>query len=100
MIAMKRTLGPFVAGPHGKLLMGGEPLVFHCNYYNYFLQKTLPLDEELAMHEVMPTPLRRRPTPRYPTRRARSSSRRPRSVVGSRSTPSRSWGSGSSISRR
>ena len=50
---MKRTLGPFVAAPHGKLLMGGEPLVFHCNYYNYFLQKTLLLDEELAMHEVI-----------------------------------------------
>jgi len=50
---MARTLGPYVSSPHGKRLMGKEPLVFHCNYYNYFLQKTLLLDDELAMHEVI-----------------------------------------------
>ena len=53
MTAMARTLAPYVGSEHGKRLMGAEPLVFHCNYYNYFLQKTLLLDEELAMHEVI-----------------------------------------------
>ena len=48
MTAMARTLAPHVSSEHGKRLMGAEPLVFHCNYYNYFLQKTLLLDEELA----------------------------------------------------
>lgn len=50
---MSRTLGPYVASQHGKRLLGGEPLVFHCNYYNYFLQKTLLLDEEVGMREVI-----------------------------------------------
>lgn len=50
---MARTLAPYVASDHGKRLLGDEPLVFHCNYYNYFLQKTLLLDDELAMHEVI-----------------------------------------------
>ena len=50
---MPRALAAYVPSPHGKLLMGGEPLVFHCNYYNYFLQKTLLLDEELGMEAVI-----------------------------------------------
>lgn len=50
---MQRSLASYVPSPHGKTLMGGEPLVFHCNYYNYFLQKTLLLDEQLAMEGVI-----------------------------------------------
>ena len=53
MNTMARTLVAHVSADHGKRLMGDEPLVFHCNYYNYFLQKTLLLDEELRMHEVI-----------------------------------------------
>ena len=50
---MTRRLAPYVPAAHGKMLVGGEPLVFHCNYYNYFLQKTVLLDETLGMEEVI-----------------------------------------------
>lgn len=50
---MSRVLAAYTPALHGKVLMGGEPLVFHCNYYNYFLQKTLLLDEELKMEGVI-----------------------------------------------
>lgn len=50
---MTRMLMSGESRDHGKGLMGGEPLVFHCNYYNYFLQKTLLLDEGLNMEEVI-----------------------------------------------
>lgn len=50
---MTRRLAPYVQAAHGKILVGGEPLVFHCNYYNYFLQKTVLLDETLGMEEVI-----------------------------------------------
>lgn len=50
---MKRTLAAYRPSAHGKVLMGDEPLVFHCNYYNYFLQKTLLLDELLGMDRVI-----------------------------------------------
>lgn len=48
-----RTLASYQPTPHGKNVMGGEPLVFHCNYYNYFLQKTVLLDEQLGMEAVI-----------------------------------------------
>ena len=50
---MSRTLMPVQPAAHGKTLMGGEPLIFHCNFYNYFLQKTLLLDETLGMEAVI-----------------------------------------------
>lgn len=50
---MTRSIGRYTPAPHGKLLVGGEPHVFHCNYYNYFLQKTLLLDETLEMDVVI-----------------------------------------------
>lgn len=50
---MTRRLAPYTPAAHGKMLVGGEPLVFHCNYYNYFLQKTVLLDETLGMEEVV-----------------------------------------------
>lgn len=50
---MTRALVATEAKDHGKAVMGGEPLVFHCNYYNYFLQKTILLDESLQMEEVI-----------------------------------------------
>ncbi len=50
---MARNLAPYIASQHGKRLLGSEPLVFHCNYYNYFLQKTILLDEELQMEHVI-----------------------------------------------
>ncbi|MCC6876450.1 MAG: hypothetical protein IT378_19255 [Sandaracinaceae bacterium] len=50
---MTRALPPITSVPHGRAALGGEPLVFHCNYYNYFLQKTLLLDESLGMEQVI-----------------------------------------------
>ncbi len=50
---MTRSLMPVAPAAHGKTLMGGEPLIFHCNYYNYFLQKTILLDDTLGMEEVI-----------------------------------------------
>lgn len=50
---MTRRTGKLVSSPHGRTLLGGEPHVFHCNYYNYFLQKTLLLDETLGMQSVI-----------------------------------------------
>jgi len=50
---MTRQLMPVTPAEHGKTLMGGEPLIFHCNYYNYFLQKTILLDDTLGMEEVI-----------------------------------------------
>jgi hypothetical protein len=39
--------------PHGRTLLGGEPLVYHCNFYNGWLQNTLLLDPTLEMDQVM-----------------------------------------------
>lgn len=50
---MNRTIARYEPSAHGKVLMGGEPLVFHCNYYNYYLQKTVLLDETLGMEAVL-----------------------------------------------
>ncbi len=50
---MSRILPALVAADHGKHIVGGEPLVFHCNFYNYFLQKTILLDPELGMEQVI-----------------------------------------------
>lgn len=50
---MTRILAPYASAPHGKCLVAREPLVFHCNFYNYFLQKTLLLDESLHMEAVI-----------------------------------------------
>jgi hypothetical protein len=50
---MNRKIAAYQPSSHGKVLMGGEPLVFHCNYYNYYLQKTLLLDELLGMEAVI-----------------------------------------------
>lgn len=50
---MSRKLPMMKVAAHGKHLVATEPLVFHCNYYNYFLQKTLLLDETLGMAAVI-----------------------------------------------
>ena len=50
---MTRKIATYAAAAHGKTLMGAEPLVFHCNYYNYFLQKTVLLDDTLGMDVVL-----------------------------------------------
>jgi hypothetical protein len=44
-----RTTAPLAPAPHGQLLGGGEPFIFHCNHYNYWLQKTVLLVENLGM---------------------------------------------------
>jgi hypothetical protein len=50
---MERTLAGYLASPHGKLLMGGEPLVIHSNHDNGFLQKAVLLDDKLGMEVVI-----------------------------------------------
>lgn len=50
---MSRLLAPGAGRDHGRFTYGGEPLVFHCNFYNYWLQKTLLLDPELHMERVI-----------------------------------------------
>ncbi len=50
---MARTIADFNMVPHSRTLMAGEPLIFHCNFYNYWLQKTLLLDDELEMDVVI-----------------------------------------------
>ena len=50
---MTRTLAPLSARDHGRTLYAGEPLVFHCNFYNYWLQKTMLLDPTLHMEHVI-----------------------------------------------
>ena len=37
----------------GRLHLGGEATVFHCNFYNYWLQKTILLVPGLGMEEVI-----------------------------------------------
>ncbi len=50
---MTRSLPPGGPQPHGRYICGGEPLVFHCNFYNYWLQKTLLLDPTLQMDRII-----------------------------------------------
>ena len=50
---MERTLAGYLASQHGKLLMGGEPLVFQSNHDTSFLQEAVLLDERLGMEIVI-----------------------------------------------
>lgn len=50
---MTRRIATPTSVSHGRTTMGGEPLVFHCNFYNYWLQKTLLLDPALEMPSVI-----------------------------------------------
>lgn len=51
---MKRSIAESATpNGRGRVTLGGEPLVFHCNHYNYFLQSTLLLDTSLGMDEVI-----------------------------------------------
>jgi hypothetical protein len=50
---MSRKVATFRPEPHGKRLLGGEAHVFHCNFYNYWLQKTVLLVDGLGMEEVL-----------------------------------------------
>lgn len=48
-----RHLGPSESVPHSRFVLAGEPLVFHCNFYNYWLQRTLLLDPSPGMDQVI-----------------------------------------------
>ena len=50
---MSRYLPQYSEVDHGRRLLSKEPLVYHCNFYNYWLQKTLLLDESLGMAQVI-----------------------------------------------
>ncbi|MFV8752676.1 hypothetical protein ACNOYE_19175 [Nannocystaceae bacterium ST9] len=50
---MSRRLPAYRPAGQSRLLLAGEPLVFHCNHYNYWLQHTLRLDPELEMDSVI-----------------------------------------------
>ncbi|MCA9493448.1 MAG: hypothetical protein KC621_26135, partial [Myxococcales bacterium] len=38
---------------HGRALLRREPVIFHCNHFNYWLQNTLLLDASLGMADVI-----------------------------------------------
>jgi hypothetical protein len=48
-----RQIAAYKSQPHGKRLLGGELQVFHCNFFNYWLQKTVLLVDGLGMEEVL-----------------------------------------------
>ena len=50
---MPRMLPALTSVNHHRSVCGGEPLVFHCNHYNYWLQHTLRLDPGLGMDAVI-----------------------------------------------
>lgn len=50
---MSRTLATPAPSPYGQLLTGGEPVIAHCNVYNYWLQKTVTLVPDLGMRDVV-----------------------------------------------
>lgn len=50
---MSRLLPAPRPGPQGQLLLGPEPILAHCNFYNYWLQKTVLLVEGLGMEDVI-----------------------------------------------
>jgi len=50
---MTRRIAEIRSRGQGRRVLGGQPLVFHCNHYNYWLQKTVRLDPSLGMDEVI-----------------------------------------------
>ncbi len=50
---MTRKLISVARTNRGKILAAEEPLLFHCNHYNYWLQKTLLLVPGIGMEEVL-----------------------------------------------
>jgi len=48
----ERSLIAIEAAPEAKYLLAGEPIIAHCNFYNYWLQKTVLLTEPKVMAEV------------------------------------------------
>jgi hypothetical protein len=50
---MSRTLASFKPVGQGRMLMGGEPLIFHCNHYNFWLQHTVRLAGGETMDPVI-----------------------------------------------
>jgi hypothetical protein len=49
----KRQLPPLRPIPHGRVALASEPVVFHCNHYNYWLQKTVRLGSSVPMDGVI-----------------------------------------------
>lgn len=52
-MAESRTLPTIESVGQHRATVAGEPLVFHCNHYNYWLQHTLRLDPSLGMDAVI-----------------------------------------------
>jgi hypothetical protein len=50
---MSVSLPPTEDVAHGRRLLAGQPLVYHCNYYNYWLQRTLTLHPDVFMEDVI-----------------------------------------------
>jgi hypothetical protein len=53
LTSVPRLLASLTSADQFRTLWAGEPLVFHCNHYNYWLQHTLRLDPSLAMDAVI-----------------------------------------------
>jgi hypothetical protein len=50
---MERTLASYLASRHGRLMMGGEPLILHSDHDNALLQSAVLLDDRLGMEIVI-----------------------------------------------
>ena len=50
---MSRTLAGPAPAAHHQLLTGGEPVIAHCNFYNYWLQKTVTITAENGMRDTV-----------------------------------------------
>ena len=50
---MSYTFPELSSEAHGRTTRAGEPFVFHCNFYNYWLQRVLLLDPDLGMEQVL-----------------------------------------------
>ncbi len=49
---MDRLVAPLSPSPNGQVLGGAEPFIFHCNHYNYWLQRTVLLIPDIGMEDV------------------------------------------------
>lgn len=50
---MTRNIFPTTPQEFGRRLVAGEPVIFHCNHYNYWLQKTLLMVEDMGIEDLL-----------------------------------------------
>ncbi len=50
---MTRNIFPTTPQEFGRRLLADEPVIFHCNHYNYWLQKTLLMVEDMGIEDLL-----------------------------------------------